>query len=120
MLCGNHDVAPWTILMALPPLSPVLFSRRLDLSYNPIIGTLPSTLTSLSLLSVLSLCDSKLTGELPAWLPTMTNLTAPFVSLSQCSVPSTSCSAGYYCTPDSLSLWANQCEPGRYSLTGAR
>ena len=43
----------------------------------------------------------------------------PFLSLSQCGVPVSNCSAGYFCPPDALSVVALPCPAGQFSATGA-
>jgi hypothetical protein len=90
-----------------------------SLTGNALTGTLPRALTTFSTLEVLTLCQTSLQGDLPTWLSSMSRLVSPNLSLAQCSTPLSSCVAGYYCLPTSLSVTANPCPNGTYSLAGA-
>jgi hypothetical protein len=64
-------------------------------------------------------CNNRLQGELPTWIATMTNLTQQFLTVNQCEQSVSQCAPGYTCTASSMSLVANPCPPGQYSLGGA-
>lgn len=68
--------------------------------------------------SGLRTCSNQFTGEVPAWLASLTALLPAnrFVSLAECG---TTCTAGYWCTTASLSPVAHPCDPGTFSAAGA-
>ena len=72
-----------------------VFGRQAYIQYDNFIGTLPSTLVTLTRLTNLAMCGNALSGELPTWVTAMANINNYHLTLGACSGGPSQCAPGY-------------------------
>jgi hypothetical protein len=89
------------------------------LDNNSLQGTLPRLYPDLPVLRQLRTCGNRLSGDSPTHLSTLPRLLIPEITLGSCNTSLSLCVAGYFCNNASLSLVANPCSIGKFSLAGS-